>query len=357
MGTKSFMRKVFRSARFMACFIGILFSPLTAYAGNGHKMHRLYNPNSGEHFYTYNFAERDNAVFQGWQYEGIAWTAPESGDAVYRLYNPNSGDHHYTMNSGERDSLVQAGWKDENIGWYSDTSQGEPLYRLYNPNAKSGSHHYTTSAGEAAGLASSGWKDENIGWYGLAGGSQTPSGFVRYDDCTAIKCVGSYTNYGSTRIIYLLYNTSNKPRYYEMTFVAYDPMKNVISSYEETAVIGAGKTYPLHGYFESDNVSNVDYSIASDELSSWFKDCSTEVSVSAQINVNSDKLVVTGTNLSKREASRSTQVYAVFYKDGVLVDSEYRYLELSKIDQTDVETISTYNKTFDNYELYYYSYE
>ena len=357
MGTKSFMRKVFRSVCFMACFIGILFSPLTAYAGNGHKMHRLYNPNSGEHFYTYNFAERDNAVFQGWQYEGIAWTAPESGDAVYRLYNPNSGDHHYTMNSGERDSLVQAGWKDENIGWYSDTSQGEPLYRLYNPNAKSGSHHYTTSAGEAAGLASSGWKDENIGWYGLAGGSQTPSGFVRYDDCTAIKCVGSYTNFNYTKIVYLIYNTSNTARRYRMNFVAYDSMKNVISSYDDSVIcIGAGKAYPLYGFFESTDVGTVDYTISSDKIYEWQKDASSNVSISAQINVTNDKLVVTGKNISDKEREGNTQITAIFYKNGSIIYSDFTYLSIKNIGQTDTVNLSPY-KEFDNYEIYYYAYD
>ena len=62
-------------------------------------MYRLYNPNSGEHFYTANPAEKNNLVSLGWRYEGIGWTAPKkSNTPVYRLYNPNSGDHHYTVN-------------------------------------------------------------------------------------------------------------------------------------------------------------------------------------------------------------------------------------------------------------------
>ncbi|SEO51572.1 hypothetical protein, partial [Denitrobacterium detoxificans] len=59
------------------------------------------------------------------------------------------------------------GWKYEGIGWYSDDNKTTPLYRLYNPNAKSGSHHYTTSASERDGLRKLGWKYEGIGWYGL----------------------------------------------------------------------------------------------------------------------------------------------------------------------------------------------
>lgn len=85
-------------------------------------MWRLYNPNSGEHFYTGNTAERDHLVRVGWKCEGKGWTAPVKGDPVYRLYNPNAGDHHYTLNSAERDMLVRAGWRYEGIGWYSATA-------------------------------------------------------------------------------------------------------------------------------------------------------------------------------------------------------------------------------------------
>ena len=131
-------------------------------------MYRLYNPNSGEHFYTANATERDTLSNLGWRYEGIAWNAPEiSNTPVYRLYNPNAGDHHYTTSSAERDNLVSLGWKYEGIGWYSTGSDGKALYRLYNPNAKgAGSHHYTTSADERDYLISLGWRNEGIAWYG-----------------------------------------------------------------------------------------------------------------------------------------------------------------------------------------------
>lgn len=131
-------------------------------------MKRLYNPNSGEHFYTSNPAEVNKLVSVGWKYEGIGWQAPErSNTPVYRLYNSNAGDHHYTTDLTERFSLIKAGWKDEGIGWYSDDNKGIPLYRQYNPNAVSGSHNYTTSQEENNYLASIGWRKEGIAWYGL----------------------------------------------------------------------------------------------------------------------------------------------------------------------------------------------
>lgn len=132
-------------------------------------MYRLYNPNSGEHFYTGSIEEKDNLVTAGWQYEGIAWNAPVSeGDPVYRVYNPNSGDHHYTMSMEEVDMLKAAGWKYEGVCWNSASPENVPLYRLYNPNADCGSHHYTGSTEERDYLVSLGWIYEGIGWFGIA---------------------------------------------------------------------------------------------------------------------------------------------------------------------------------------------
>lgn len=127
-------------------------------------MYRLYNPNSGEHFYTSTVSERNNLRKIGWRDEGIGWQAPTNGAEVYRLYNPNAGDHHYTTSVGERDYLVKVGWKYEGVNWYSGGDK--PVYRVYNPNAKkAGSHHYTLSASERDYLVKLGWRDEGIGWY------------------------------------------------------------------------------------------------------------------------------------------------------------------------------------------------
>ena len=131
-------------------------------------MHRLYNPNSGEHFYTGSIEERDMLVSVGWQYEGIAWNAPaNTGNPVYRLFNPNNGDHHYTMSAEERDNLVAVGWRYEGVCWNSASPENLPLYRLYNPNADCGSHHYTGSTEERDFLVSLGWHFEGIGWFGI----------------------------------------------------------------------------------------------------------------------------------------------------------------------------------------------
>lgn len=131
-------------------------------------LYRLYNKNTGEHFYTHEDLEVSTLIDTGWRYEGIAWYSPEySTLPVFRLYNPNSGDHHYTKAYAEKNMLVKVGWSYEGIGWYSDPEQHVPVYRQYNPNAKTGTHNYTTSRAERDYLVSIGWRDEGIGWYAV----------------------------------------------------------------------------------------------------------------------------------------------------------------------------------------------
>ena len=148
--------------------MSVLLSTQYVLLGSG-DMYRVYNPNSGEHFYTSNKAEKDHLVSLGWKYEGIGWKAPTvSNYPVYRLYNANGGEHHYTMNVAEKNSLVKLGWKYEGIGWFSadpNDSNSIPLLREYNPNAFSNNHNYTTNSKEHSWLVGLGWKDEGKAWY------------------------------------------------------------------------------------------------------------------------------------------------------------------------------------------------
>ena len=145
----------------------VMASSQDASAASANELYRLYNPNSGEHFYTLNAGERDGLVKAGWNNEGVGWYTPEKGDTVYRLYNPNAGDHHYTENKGEYDNLVKIGWTGEGESFKSDTAKTVPVYRAYNPNAKAGAHNFTPDKGEQDGLVSKGWDDEGIGFYGV----------------------------------------------------------------------------------------------------------------------------------------------------------------------------------------------
>ena len=140
-------------------------------------MNRLYNPNSGEHFYTANIKEKEALVALGWQDEGYGWVAPSTdsnddkkGNPVFRLYNPNAGDHHYTMEANEVKTLVAYGWKDEGTGWYSASNDADKVtvYRQYNPYANgAGSHNYTTNKAENDYLVSLGWVYEGAAWTAL----------------------------------------------------------------------------------------------------------------------------------------------------------------------------------------------
>lgn len=142
--------------------------------GEHQAMYRVYNPNSGEHFYTASEYERDHLISVGWKDEQIGWYAPVKSDApVFRLYNPNAGEHHFTMSAVERDALVKEGWNDEGIGWYSDEAQTVKVLRQYNPNAFANNHNYTTSQYEFDHNIALGWQDEGIAWYAAAEGGDT----------------------------------------------------------------------------------------------------------------------------------------------------------------------------------------
>ncbi|WP_058209252.1 adhesive domain-containing protein, partial [Lactococcus lactis] len=133
-------------------------------------VYRVYNPNTGEHFYPTSAYERDQVVNAGWRNEGILETAPTSGRAIYRVYNPNAkgGDHYYTTSQYEAKSLVSKGWKWDNNAkpvFYSGGSK--PVYVAYNPNAETGAHNYTMSAYEQNSLLSMGWKYGETAWFAV----------------------------------------------------------------------------------------------------------------------------------------------------------------------------------------------
>ncbi|MFC4651738.1 hypothetical protein ACFO26_02315 [Lactococcus nasutitermitis] len=147
-------------------------SATTVKAHADSNVYRLYNPNTGEHFYTTSTAEKNADVKAGWNNEGIGWIAPSSSKSpVYRVYNPNAkgGDHYYTKNKGEASALVKLGWKwDNNEKPVFYSGYNTAIYVAYNPNALSGAHNYTASLGEENNLIKLGWKYKAIAWYGKA---------------------------------------------------------------------------------------------------------------------------------------------------------------------------------------------
>ncbi len=128
-------------------------------------MFRMYDPNSGEHFYSGAELERDFLVEAGWHYEGVGFNFPEEGAPVHRLYDPVHGEHLYTMDEAEMNKLLAEGWNYEGVAFNSAGSGEVPQYRLHNPNAKRGGYHFTGSEVERDLLISLGWIPQGIGWY------------------------------------------------------------------------------------------------------------------------------------------------------------------------------------------------
>ena len=149
-------------------------------------MYRIFNPSTGEHFYTASPKEAQVNVASGaWKYEGIGWYAPSSGIPVYRLAAiPGSGSagHLFTTSAQERDAALasknpagQPYWKCETsagmpncVGWYSGGTI--PVFRAFYPG--NGQHNYTTDTNEQVIITTlQGWTDEKIGWYGVQKGN------------------------------------------------------------------------------------------------------------------------------------------------------------------------------------------
>ena len=132
-----------------------------------HSMYRMYNPNTGEHFYTGSMEERKMLEAAGWKYEGVGFTFPATtGKPVYRLYDKfGTMEHLYTMDEAEKDKLLAEGWILEGIAFNSGREDEVPQYRLYNPNVTVGAYHFTASLEERDALLAEGWQDQGIGFY------------------------------------------------------------------------------------------------------------------------------------------------------------------------------------------------
>lgn len=159
-----------KSAKAMTTIPGSVDKPVTVKPVTTQVVYRLYNPNTGEHFYSTSAYERDADVAVGWRNEGTLETAPTSGTPIYRVYNLNAkgGDHYYTMSKYEATQLVAKGWKWDNNGkpvFYSGGTK--PVYVAYNPNAQTGAHNYTMSSYEQKSLLGIGWTYGATAWYAV----------------------------------------------------------------------------------------------------------------------------------------------------------------------------------------------
>ncbi|MCB2187325.1 MAG: VCBS repeat-containing protein [Deltaproteobacteria bacterium] len=142
-------------------------------------MYRAYNPYLLYHFFTTRASEFTNAVAAGYQNESsdpaklfyVSQDQVPGTVALHRLYNPNSGRHYYTKNNAERDALVAAGWNFERDEGYLFTAASVApadtveVFRLYHPVI--GTHLYTKFASEAAWVVANlpPWEQQtSLGW-------------------------------------------------------------------------------------------------------------------------------------------------------------------------------------------------
>ena len=146
--------------------------------------YRLYKGATGDHFYTADKAEADNAVKNyGYTYEGIACYvysfAHDDTTPLYRLYRPSTQHHFYTANKAEADNAVKNyGYNLEGVACYVYSTQGEQpprdsvkFYRLYKPG--NDDHFYTTNKAEADNAVKNyGYNLEGIACYVYAPNSK-----------------------------------------------------------------------------------------------------------------------------------------------------------------------------------------
>lgn len=121
----------------------------------------------GDHFYTVDLAERDRALTVGgyhWERVACFVVSPNIPPPIaptllplFRLFNSDTGDHFYTTDAAERDHAVaHAGYREEGTACYVFTptlpppipSDLTPFLRLFNGDVQD--HFYTTDPNEAA---------------------------------------------------------------------------------------------------------------------------------------------------------------------------------------------------------------
>lgn len=128
-------------------------------------VYRLFDPESGEHFFTVSSAERESLIGKNWTDEGVAFSVPETSDTpVYRLFNPETGEHFFTASETEKAGKIAEGFGNEGIAWYSDSTNSRMVYRLTDHRRKGASVHYTADLSEKEALVAKGWEDEVTGF-------------------------------------------------------------------------------------------------------------------------------------------------------------------------------------------------
>ncbi len=136
---------------------------------NWQPVYELFNPGIGDHFYTMNLSEVEQAVnSMGYSNHGIKykWSTVSYGTGVpiYRLWHDS--DHFYTTSMAERDNCISNGYTDEGVvGYLNPSSSGNFVswYRYY--HSQWDDHAYPSDEDDIQVLVNAGYQSEGIHGY------------------------------------------------------------------------------------------------------------------------------------------------------------------------------------------------
>ncbi len=133
-------------------------------------VYKFYIPQTNTYFYTSDIIERDSMINSGYDYVGIAFNSVTPGSAntvpIYRLYSSALNEHFWTASSAEETALVASGgWTNEGVVMYgSSIATPSPVYRLYNPTT--GAHYWSINPYTLENMVGTNqWQSEGIAWY------------------------------------------------------------------------------------------------------------------------------------------------------------------------------------------------
>ena len=129
-------------------------------------LHRLYNRNNGDHYFTARSSESNYLSGIGLRYEGTPYRVTDYrgttgatrnlGIVLWSVYNPNTGEH-LLVQEYEATMLAKVGWNKEQPQFVAPQGANTDVYRVYNPNATGPAHVYVGKS-EGSGLVAQGWR-------------------------------------------------------------------------------------------------------------------------------------------------------------------------------------------------------
>jgi len=165
------MKKYLFTSFVLPALIFTVAAPVTAYTPGVSSvgLYRLYNIQTGEHFYTADYAEAFALRGTNYVIEGVEGSIFRenfyNSIPLYRLYNSSTDRHFYTTSDVELAIVIKQGFMLERREGYLASTTDSPsgatlanLYRLY--NRITNDHFYTKNPSEADAAAQSGYTRE-----------------------------------------------------------------------------------------------------------------------------------------------------------------------------------------------------